>query len=123
MSNIKFKTNLIKEAEDYYETIHASPEQKDKAKGFSKVISKHLPLTERAVMGFFWRVIREYQMERHMASSEAKNLSKTERIQGLKEILDLLRKALTKILVKEDQVPMLDAAFDEIVKEYKASQT
>ena len=72
-------------------------------------------------MGLFWRVVRKYQMERHMISSDSKNLNPAERVKGLKEILSLLKEEFTRILVKPDQVPKLDAAFTQTINTYSAA--
>ena len=119
MSDIlKFKSSSIQEAEDYYKTLHTSADQRKRMEGLSKFLSQYLSIPERAIKGFFWRVATTYQMQRHMASSEADNLTPAERLEGLKDILSLLKKELTKILVSPDQEPLLEEAFKNMLKDY-----
>ncbi len=111
--DIKFKLNLVQEAEDYYQRLHITPEQKKQVNDISKLLTKYISISEKAIKGFFWRVLRDYQIKRHMGLEESKNLSIDERIEGLKEILSLLRKDLTRVLVDPEQAALLDVAFEK----------
>ena len=123
VQDIKFRISAVQEAEEYYKRLHMTAEQKKQVDSISKVLSHHVSIPERAIKGFFWRVLREYQIRRHMGLDESKNLSIDERIEGLKEIFSLLREDLTRILVDPEQSPLLDKAFEQSLNLIKEQLT
>ena len=116
---LKFKNDSITEAEDYYKTLKLSKGQRKKVDDISKFLNQYLHISERAIKGFFWRVVLEYQIERHMLSSEADDLTPEERVQGLKEIFSLLKKELTRVLISKEQEPLLNDSLKKAVDFYK----
>ncbi|MFX1593740.1 MAG: hypothetical protein ACFFCL_13690, partial [Promethearchaeota archaeon] len=77
---IKFKSDLIDKAEEYYKTLHLDPKQKPIVDSIVQILSQQLPIPERALKGFMWRVVTDYQMKRHMAASESEKLDPAERV-------------------------------------------
>lgn len=116
---IKFKPDLIEKAEEYYKTLHMDPKQRPIVDSFVQILSQHLPIPERALKGFMWRVLTDYQIKRHMAASESEKLDPAERIKGLMEILALFKEALTRVLISQEQEPLLDNAISKVIKIYK----
>jgi len=116
---LKFKNDSITEAEEYYKTLKLSKGQRKKVDDISKFLNQYLHISERAIKGFFWRVVVDYQIERHMLSSEAEELTPGERVQGLKEIFSLLKKELTRVLISKEQEPLLDDTLNKAIQFYK----
>lgn len=117
--NIQFIHSSIEKAEDYYKTIHIAPEQRTIIDSLIPLLSPHLPISDRAMKGFLWRVLKDYQMKRHMALTESANLSPKERIEGLIEILKMLKEALTRVLINQEQELKLDDAISKVITFYK----
>ena len=84
------------------------------------MIGEYIHIPERALKGFFWRILKDFQVKRHMVLTESVNLTAAQRFEGLKEILSMLKAALTRILISEDQEPLLDSVFQKILDDYKS---
>ncbi|MBY8990307.1 MAG: hypothetical protein KGD58_06095 [Candidatus Lokiarchaeota archaeon] len=123
MSNeIKFKPKSIEEAEEDYKKLHLTAEQKKIVVSLAQLINQYLPISERAIKGFIWRVLIAYQVKYHYnLGEEAKreDLSPADRMGGFLEIFGMLKEELTKILISQDQEPILDDTFEKVISFYK----
>ncbi|MHA2036152.1 MAG: hypothetical protein ACW98X_06945 [Promethearchaeota archaeon] len=61
MSKTIFKSTSIEKIEEYYQSIHINAEQKEKLNAFAQILSQYLPISERALKGFLWRVLINIQ--------------------------------------------------------------
>ncbi|MFW9990118.1 MAG: hypothetical protein ACFFC3_15850 [Candidatus Odinarchaeota archaeon] len=126
MSDIEiFKLSSIEKAEEEYKKLHILPEQKERLNSMVNIISKYLPIPQRALKGFMWMVIKDYQMQEHVDVGEEEELAKEQNIglrkllAGLEVILSMLKEKLTRILVKKEQESILNEAFRKIIAFYK----
>ncbi|MFX1238371.1 MAG: hypothetical protein ACFFAS_01310 [Promethearchaeota archaeon] len=120
-----FKQSSIENAEAEYNKVSLSKDRKERIASYVHLISRHIPLPERALKGFIWIVLKEFQTETHQKISEEikRDVSKAEIIEGTKMVFSMLKDHLTKILVSKEQAHLLDKAFEEImdvvIKQYK----
>ena len=119
VEKIQFIAEKVQEAEAYYSQLKISPTQSKVVTGLSEEISQHIPLSDRAIKGFFWRIAREYQMKHHQAANEAENATPAERVKALGEMFTMLKKELTRTLVDKEHEPLLDQALNKAMSVYK----
>lgn len=116
---IRFNNQEILDAEKYYRTIHISERQKTLLEPVAKAISDQINVSERAVKGFLWRAVREWQMENQKDLAEVEALSPDQRVYLFEKILDLIKQSFTRILIDDSQMPLLDKALDDVSLIYK----
>ncbi|MFW9970165.1 MAG: hypothetical protein ACFFDF_08190 [Candidatus Odinarchaeota archaeon] len=122
MSKTIFKSSSIEQAEAYYQNIHINPEQKEKINSFAQILSQYLPISERALMGFLWRVLLNIQKKYHIDFAEEgkrRDVSLAERMGAIQEIFTMLKEELTRILISQEQEPLLDKAIGKAINFYK----
>ncbi|MFX1570893.1 MAG: hypothetical protein ACFFCV_21345 [Promethearchaeota archaeon] len=116
---IRFNNKEIVDAEKYYGTIHISERQKTLLEPVAKIISDQINVSERAVKGFLWRAVREWQMENKKDLSEAEALSPDQRVLLFKKIMELIKHTFTRILIDNSQEHLLDKALNDVLSIYK----
>ena len=116
---IGFKTQEITEAEKYYGTIHLSERQKRIVGPVAEEISNQTQISDRAVKGFIWRTVREWQMKNQLDISEAQNFTAQQRLDLFEEIFGSVKESLARILLDDSQMPLLDKAMNNAVSLYK----
>ena len=118
-NNLNFKPKSIQEAEDYYKKIHMAPEQKNIVLAMTKLFAQYLPIPERALSGFMWRNIKDWQIQHQKDLSEIVKATPAERINVAQEIFNLFGESLKRILVSEEQEPILNETIVKGMKIYK----
>ncbi|MFX1500180.1 MAG: hypothetical protein ACFFDH_04350 [Promethearchaeota archaeon] len=116
---IKFNNQELLKAEKYYRTIHISERQKSMLEPIAKAINDQIDVSELAIKGFLWRVIREWQMENQKDLAEVEGLSTDQRVSLFKKMLDLIKQSFTRILIDKSQEPLLDKALNDVLSIYK----
>ncbi|MFX0007047.1 MAG: hypothetical protein ACFFA7_05565 [Promethearchaeota archaeon] len=122
MSKTIFKSSSIEQAEEYYQTVHINAEQREKITSFAQILSQYLPISERALMGFLWRVLVNIQKKYHIDFAEEgkrKDVSLAERMGAIQEIFTMLKEELTRILISQEQEPILEDAIGKAINFYK----
>ncbi len=117
-----FNQSSIENAEAEYNRVSLTKDRKERIASYVHLISKYIPLPERALKGFMWRVLKEFQVETHQKISQEIKKSKHDKneiIQGTKMVFSMLKDQLTRILVSKEQAPLLDKAFEEIMDAVK----
>ena len=96
---IQFKPKSIEEAENDYKKLHLTAEQKQIVTSLAHLLNQYLPIPERAIKGFLWGVLKDYQVKYHYNLGEEEkrmDLSPADRIGGFLEIFGMLKEALTR---------------------------
>jgi hypothetical protein len=122
MSKTIFKSSSIEQAEEYYQTVHINAEQRKKITSFALILSQYLPILERTLMGFLWRVLLNIQKKYHIDFAEegkSKDVSLDERMGAIQEIFTMLKEELTRILISQEQEPILEDAIGNAINFYK----
>ncbi|MFX1237142.1 MAG: hypothetical protein ACFFAS_13230 [Promethearchaeota archaeon] len=120
-----FKLSSIEKAEEEYMKLGLNEGQKERINSYVKIIQKYIPLSEFTLKGFMWRVIKDFQVKKHLDIAEEEKLAKKadidldKRIAVIEMILSMLKKELTKVLISQEQEPLLDDAFKKILSLYK----
>ena len=117
---LKFNQNAIQEAEKYYKTVHLGPGQRGITQGIAKIVSNYIPLDEKPLMGFTWRVMKEWQIKHKVYIKDVgKNYTPEQRIEVVKELLDMAYNELTRVLINQEQKPLLKQGLNEVLVFYK----
>ena len=122
MSKTIFKSSSIEQAEEFYQTIHLNAKQKERLSSFAQVLNQYLPISERALRGFLLRVLRNIQMKYHIDFAEEGkrvDISLAERMEAIQEIFTMLKEELTRILISQEQEPILEEAIEKAINFYK----
>ncbi|NHI91825.1 MAG: hypothetical protein EAX96_04940 [Candidatus Lokiarchaeota archaeon] len=114
--NIEFNKKLISEAEKDYTKLNLDKEQKMIIENTTKIYLKYLNISEMAMKGFISRAMREWQIKSKKDLSQFNSWSKNEMTQTTRDICNVLKQIMTKIVVKQEQVPLLEKAIDESIE-------
>ena len=116
--DLKFKPKSVKEAEEYYKTLHVASDQKYIVIAISKLIDKYIPIPERAIRGFIWKTIREWQLQYKTDLSELSTMNSAERVNAVKQIIEIFETMMKRILIDTDQEPALKEAMQQALNIY-----
>ncbi|MFX1374184.1 MAG: hypothetical protein ACFFA0_00080 [Promethearchaeota archaeon] len=122
MSKTIFKSTSIKKAEEYYQSIHLNAEQMERVNSFTQILNQYLPISERALKGFLWRVLKNIQMKYKIdfvEEGKRTDVSLVERMGAIQEIFTMLKEELTRILITQEQEPILEEAIKKTIDFYK----
>jgi len=116
---MEFEPDSIKEAVDYYKKLRFASDQKDIIIEFGKLMKKFIPLSDRAIMGFIWRSLKEWQLNFKRDLSELSKLDPGNRIEAVVQIIDIFGIRLKKVLINKEQEPILEQAMQNALERYK----
>ena len=116
--DLKFKPESIKEAEEYYKTLRVASDQKYIIVAIGKLISKYIPIPERAIRGFIWRTIREWQVTYKKDLGELSNMSSTDRVNAVVQIMEIFETTMKRILIDKEQEPALKEGMKKTLDMY-----
>ena len=119
MQELKFDQKAIQDADEYYKKIHFKDNQKQIMDLVMSFISQFIPIPERALRGFMWQNLKNWQVENHKDLSYIAEASPNERLQIAIEILESFKVMLTRILIDEEQEPLLNEAIIKATNYYK----
>ena len=122
MSKTIFKSTSIEKIEEYYQSVHINAEQKEKINSFAQILGQYLPIPERALKGFLWRVLINIQKKHHIDFAEEgkrTDISLAERMGAIQEIFTMLKEELTRVLINQEQALILDEAIEKALDFYK----
>ena len=119
VEKILFKTSVIKEVEAYYKKVQASASQNKIATNLAQIIDQYVPISERAIKGFLWRVVQAYQVKHQLTTQKAEDITPNQRIKALEEMFMMFKEELTRSLVDQEHEPLLNEALDKAMSVYK----
>ncbi len=121
MSNTIFRLSEIQQVEEYYRGVRLDSEQNQKIDSIAQFLSQYISISVRALKGFILRVLRNIQIKYQVDFvQERKNtsISLAEKVDAMKEILEMLKEELTKVLISKEQEPALEQAFKKVIDFY-----
>ena len=116
--DFKFKPKSVKEAEEDYNKFHASSDQKNIIVAIGKLISQYIPLPEKAIRGFIWRTIREWQVTYKKDIGELSTMSSDDRVNAVLQIIEIFETTMKRILIDKEQEPALEEAMKKTLDMY-----
>ncbi|MFW9897022.1 MAG: hypothetical protein ACFFDB_15325 [Promethearchaeota archaeon] len=122
MSKTIFRSSSIEQIEEYYQYVHINEEQRAKIDSFTQILGQYLPISERALKGFLWRVLINIQKKYHIdfvEEGKRTDVSLAERMGAIQEIFTMLKEELTRILISQEQEPILEEAIEKAINFYK----
>ncbi len=116
---IKFKTSAEKELEEDYTTVNLSQEQQRSIKILSDIIAERLPLSSMAIQGNAMFSMRDWQEKNHEKAATISSLPMQEKLLIAKEITDLGKERMKKLLSNPEQhKALIDKVYDDAWKIY-----
>ncbi len=111
-----FKSEKIKEAEDYFKTIRMNRRQEEIFEEFIEVALKYIPISEDALKGIGYQAISAWQIDYKRSLLGFASLSHDDRIEELTKIFDYVKLQLIPILIKEDYKSLIEKAIEKALK-------
>jgi len=111
-----FKSEKIKEAEDYFKTVHMNRRQEEVFEEFIEVLLKYIPISEDSLKGICYHAISAWQIDYKRSLLGFASLSHDERITELTKIFDYVRVQLIPILIQEDYTSLIEGAIEKALK-------
>ena len=111
-----FKSKAVKDAEEYFKTVHMNRKQEEIFEEFIDVLLKYIPMSEVALKGICYQAISAWQIDYKRSLLGLASLSHDERIEELTRIFDYVRVQLIPILIKEDYKSLIDKAIEKALK-------
>ena len=99
MSKTIFKSSSIEKIEEYYQNVHINAEQRERINSFTQILGQYLPIPERALKGFLWRVLINIQKKYHIdfvEEGKRTDVSLAERMGAIQEIFTILKEELIR---------------------------
>ncbi len=116
---MEFKKRYLTEAEEYYKQLHLTSDQRRKVRLVAKLATQYIPMNEHAMCGFAFRALQEYQVDNKIELSAFESMSDEATLKMLTDTMNRVKNKLLKILIKEDQAPVLDDAIVKLLDFYK----
>ena len=116
---MEFKKKGLTEAEEYYKQLHLTSDQRRKVRLVAKLATQYIPISEHAMCGFAFRALQEYQIDNKIELTVFESMSEEATLKMLTDTMNRVKNKLLKILIKEDQVPVLDDAIVKLLDFYK----
>jgi len=119
VETIKFKPSAENELEEDYRTVKLSPERQRSIKILSELLSQRLPLSSMAIQGNAMFTMRDWQEKNHEKAATISSLPMQEKLQLAKEITNLGKERMKKLLANpEKHRTLIDKAYDEVWQVY-----
>ena len=91
------------------------------AEGVAKIITKFFNLPYNAAKGISWLTVKDWQIKSHTFLNDLSSMSQTQRDNTVKEILDLYKQRLMRILNEpEEQKQLVNEVMDKVWNLFKA---
>ena len=97
---IGFKEKDLSDAEDFYNQLHVTKEQRRKVRLVSKLATNFIPISEHAMCGFAFMAIRDYQIDNKIAMTEYENLPAEVKLEMFSDLLNRIRERLLSAIIK-----------------------
>ncbi|NHI91826.1 MAG: hypothetical protein EAX96_04945 [Candidatus Lokiarchaeota archaeon] len=115
VSSIEFNKKLISDAEKDYSKLNLSKDQRALIDNAAKVYLNYLNVSEMAMKGFISRAMRDWQLRTKKDLADFMSWPKNEMIQITRDIGKILKEIMTKVVIKSEQIPLLERAIDEAI--------
>ncbi|MFX1274842.1 MAG: hypothetical protein ACFFBP_14660 [Promethearchaeota archaeon] len=116
MSELIFNKKIIKEAENDFKKINLTKIARENLDQTAQIFAQYLPISEMALKGFILYCMQEYQVKNKIDLSSFYDSTPEEKKKIIGSMAELLQARLTKLLIKPEQKPILDNAFNEVIK-------
>lgn len=110
-------SELEKEANDFSQ-LQIHPKHREYVEMVANVIEQYLEINHLALMGFAWKAIKEWQIKHKMTALEASYKDKEFRDQATKEMFDITKGYLKRVLRNKADEPIIDLAIDKAYQFY-----
>ncbi|MFX1277406.1 MAG: hypothetical protein ACFFBP_09115 [Promethearchaeota archaeon] len=98
-----------------------NPRIKEVADGVAQLITNFFNIPLNAAKGISWLTVKEWQTKSHTLHGDLINMSQTERDNAVKEILDIYKQRLIRLLNDpEEQKQNIDEVMNKVWDIYKA---
>ena len=115
-SNIEFNQKLINESERDYSQLKLAPNQRALIEQAAKLYTQYFNISEMAMRGFIARAIKQWQIDNKKVLDDIYSSSGEEQVKMTRELANVLKTVLVKIIIKPEQVPLLEQVIDEAVE-------
>ncbi len=113
-----FQTTAIeKEAKDFSQ-LELHPKHRGMVEQVARVVEKYVDIDHLALMGFAWKSIKDWQIQHQMTALEVSMRSKQERDQATKEMLEICKGYLVRILQNPEDINILEKAMEDAYNYY-----
>lgn len=119
ITNKSFKPKALKEAEEYFKTVHMTQEQHTIFLEFVKIFLKYINMEELAAKGIGWRAVSKWQIEHKRDLIGLESEVPDERIKSINQLMNIAKDELIKILEDPSQKSLIDIAINDAMEFYK----
>ncbi|MFX1275103.1 MAG: hypothetical protein ACFFBP_15785 [Promethearchaeota archaeon] len=114
-----FKPKALSDAEKIFQKVSMDQEQHQIFLDFIGILLKNLPLPELAAKGLGWRAVSIWQIKHKRSLRDLMESKPEDRIESIKEILNIFTEEAIKGLAKPEDAPILSKTVDEVLDFYK----
>ena len=117
MQNI-FNTDKVEEIEQQFKNVKVDAMQKGMATAMANLLTKFIPLKQRALRGFIFLSFQEWQKKTKAFLADMNNaqVPLEKKFQITDEINNILLHKLTRVLINENDKPLLENGISEGTK-------
>lgn len=108
----------MSEADVPFDELMLRPEQRAIVYHVCEVIAERLDLDEAPVRGFFWKALREWQLDRELPTASMRDMTPPERLEAAEQIGVFFRGMLRRYL-SEDRRAQIDESWAEALRTYR----
>ena len=119
---LKFDEVKVTKLEEDFRKITIDSKTRGMIKMAGQLLSKHVPLSEMAIMGNGWYSLKEWQKKNQINIVDA--IAKNPKLGGkiIKELLDIGKERMKRMLKDpEEQEELLDEAYGKVLEFWKNS--
>ncbi len=113
-----FHINKVEEIEQQFKNVKVDAMQKGMATAMANLLTKFIPLNQRALRGFIFLSFQEWQKKTKAFLADMNNaeVPLEKKFQITDEINDILLHKLTRVLINENDKPLLENGIREGTK-------
>jgi len=116
--DLEFDKEEIVKAEEEYKRLELDPAQQEIIETIAESMSEFIPLSELAVKGFTWKVLKNWQQMRRINIAELNTRPLIDKINATKELIKQAKKFYVNLLsdATPQQRRILENNFDTLLK-------
>ena len=113
-----FNTDKVEEIEQQFKNVKVDAMQKGMATAMANLLTKFIPLKQRALRGFIFLSFQEWQKKTKAFLADMNNaqVPLEKKFQITDEINNILLHKLTRVLINENDKPLLENGINEGTK-------
>lgn len=116
---INFDSAAVHKAEQDYNQLSLTPEQREMIEAAAKIYTQYLPLTEMAVRGFISFAMRDWQVEHKTDIKDTTKWAPQRQFDVAEEVSVLLEQRMARALADQNQKRLLAEAIAKAVALFK----